>query len=86
MCVNILSGTRYKAAIKVITPIRISARSVLGSRAAVVNVARNKRFLFDLVPSHKGIEGNDMVDDTGKDAIQLSSANVIDIVKPMHCL
>nr|AMS38355.1 hypothetical protein [Bactrocera tryoni] len=75
-----------QAAIKAVTSYRISARSVLGSRAAVESVARSKQLHFYWVPGHKGIEGNEIVDEIAKNGVRLTSENVINIGKPMHCL
>lgn len=58
-------------------------KDVLGSRAAVDSVGRNKILHFYWVP---GIESNEIVDEIAKSGIRLSTENVTNISKPMNCL
>lgn len=50
------------------------------------SVPRYKRIPFYWVSGHKGIGGNEIKDEITKSGVQLSSGNVTDFDKPMHCL
>lgn len=63
----------------------ISAKSVLVSKVAADRVANNKRLNCFWVLAHKGTEGNKIVCELAKSGVRLSSGNVTDIGKSMHC-
>ena len=50
------------------------------------SVARNKQLHFYGIPHHKGIDGNDIVDEIANSGVRLSFENMTDIGKPMYCL
>ena len=75
-----------QAAIRAISSYCIKSKNVRRSREAIERLAGNSRLHIYWVPGHKGIMGNEIVDEIAKSAVRLPFEQENDIPKPLNTI